>query len=192
MTATGWPKSSVGRRLGQDLVRCRAGRRRGRRSRPRACWPAGPGRGRARSGRCRRRRSALRRDRWATSWVLLAVGSPVPMSRNCRMPASPARYCTARPRNARLRPHPGQMWGRPRSPARPPRGQPRIVLAAEPVVIDPGRMRDRHVIRDAIRLHPPRLVRFAPQEAEKPAGRVSGFARRHPGSARQHWRLGRR
>ena len=29
--------------------------------------------------------------RWATSWVLSAVGRPVPMSRNCRMPASAAR-----------------------------------------------------------------------------------------------------
>ena len=28
---------------------------------------------------------------WATSWVLSAVGMPVPMSRNCRMPASAAR-----------------------------------------------------------------------------------------------------
>ena len=27
---------------------------------------------------------------------------PVPMSRNWRMPASPTRKCTARPRNARL------------------------------------------------------------------------------------------
>jgi hypothetical protein len=24
---------------------------------------------------------------WANSWVLLAVGRPVPMSRNCRIPA---------------------------------------------------------------------------------------------------------
>jgi hypothetical protein len=39
--------------------------------------------------------------RWATWWVLSAVGSPVPMSRNWRMPSWPARYRTARPKNAR-------------------------------------------------------------------------------------------
>ena len=40
--------------------------------------------------------------RWATSWVLFAAGIPVPMSRNWSIPASPARYCTARPRNRRF------------------------------------------------------------------------------------------
>jgi hypothetical protein len=39
---------------------------------------------------------------WATSCVLLAVGSPVPMSRNWRMPASAVRSRTLRTRNARL------------------------------------------------------------------------------------------
>jgi len=39
--------------------------------------------------------------RWATSWVLSAVGSPVPTSRNWRMSASPARCLTARARKAR-------------------------------------------------------------------------------------------
>jgi hypothetical protein len=34
--------------------------------------------------------------------TLFVVGSPVPMSRNCRTPASSARYRTARPRNARF------------------------------------------------------------------------------------------
>ena len=38
--------------------------------------------------------------RWAPSWVLSADGRPVPMSGNCRIPASPTRYRTARPRNA--------------------------------------------------------------------------------------------
>ena len=39
---------------------------------------------------------------WATSWVLLALGMPVPMSRNWRTPASAARNRTPRARNARL------------------------------------------------------------------------------------------
>jgi hypothetical protein len=39
---------------------------------------------------------------WATSWVLFAVGMPVPISRNCRMPAAPARWLTARARKCRL------------------------------------------------------------------------------------------
>jgi hypothetical protein len=34
---------------------------------------------------------AFRPVAWAISWVLFAVGSPVPMSRNCRMPSVPAR-----------------------------------------------------------------------------------------------------
>jgi hypothetical protein len=38
----------------------------------------------------------------ATSCTLLVVGSPLPMSRNCRIPASSTRYRTARPRNARF------------------------------------------------------------------------------------------
>ncbi len=38
----------------------------------------------------------------ATSWVLFAEGMPVPMSRNWRIPASPARKRTTRPRNSRL------------------------------------------------------------------------------------------
>ena len=38
----------------------------------------------------------------ATSWVLDAVGMPVPMSRNCLMPRSSARKRTVRPRNARV------------------------------------------------------------------------------------------
>src|SRR5580658_363045 len=39
---------------------------------------------------------------WATWCTLPLVGRPVPRSRNCRIPASAARYRTARPRNARL------------------------------------------------------------------------------------------
>jgi hypothetical protein len=38
----------------------------------------------------------------ATWCVLLAVGMPVPMSRNWRMPASRLRYATARRRNRRF------------------------------------------------------------------------------------------
>jgi hypothetical protein len=38
---------------------------------------------------------------WATSCVLLAVGRPVPMSRNWRIPSSRVRCVTARTRNAR-------------------------------------------------------------------------------------------
>jgi hypothetical protein len=41
---------------------------------------------------------------WATWWVLFADGSPVPMSRNCRIPACVTRNSTARARNARPRP----------------------------------------------------------------------------------------
>ena len=37
-----------------------------------------------------------------TSCTLFVVGSPVPMSRNCQMPASAARYRTTRPRKARF------------------------------------------------------------------------------------------
>ena len=40
--------------------------------------------------------------RCATSCVLLAVGIPVPMSRNCLIPISAARKRTARARKARL------------------------------------------------------------------------------------------
>jgi hypothetical protein len=39
---------------------------------------------------------------WATSCTLFAVGNPVPMSRNCRMPASAARNRTTRPSHARF------------------------------------------------------------------------------------------
>ena len=39
---------------------------------------------------------------WATSWTFCSVGMPEPMSRNCLMPLSRARYRTARPRKARL------------------------------------------------------------------------------------------
>jgi hypothetical protein len=35
---------------------------------------------------------------WATSWVFCMVGSPVPMSRNWRIPASTVRCSTARTR----------------------------------------------------------------------------------------------
>ena len=45
--------------------------------------------------------SAPLRDLAAGSRVLPAVGSPVPISRNCRIPASSARYRTARRRKAR-------------------------------------------------------------------------------------------
>jgi hypothetical protein len=38
----------------------------------------------------------------ATWWTLFSVGMPDPMSRNWRMPASRARYRTARPRKARF------------------------------------------------------------------------------------------
>jgi hypothetical protein len=38
---------------------------------------------------------------WATWWVLFAEGSPVPMSRNWRIPACVTRKCTAQARNAR-------------------------------------------------------------------------------------------
>jgi hypothetical protein len=38
----------------------------------------------------------------ATLWTLLVVGRPLPMSRNCLMPASDVRYLTARPRNDRF------------------------------------------------------------------------------------------
>jgi hypothetical protein len=38
---------------------------------------------------------------WATSWTLPALGMPVPMSRNWRIPASAASQRTARPRKAR-------------------------------------------------------------------------------------------
>jgi hypothetical protein len=39
--------------------------------------------------------------RWATSWVLSAVGRPVPTSRNWRMPWAVASWCTASMRNSR-------------------------------------------------------------------------------------------
>jgi len=39
---------------------------------------------------------------WAIAWTLSMVGMPEPTSRNWRMPASPARKRTARPRNARF------------------------------------------------------------------------------------------
>jgi hypothetical protein len=38
----------------------------------------------------------------ATSWVLFAVGSPVPISRNWRMPSASASWRTVLARNARL------------------------------------------------------------------------------------------
>jgi hypothetical protein len=45
---------------------------------------------------------APRRDRLGDLVGIALVGSPVPMSRNWRRPASSARNLTARPRNARL------------------------------------------------------------------------------------------
>ena len=50
----------------------------------------------------------ISRETWCT---LPRVGSPVPRSRNWRMPASPARNRTARPRNARLALAMSGTWG---------------------------------------------------------------------------------
>ena len=114
------------------------------------CWSAGRGRGPAPAGRCPRRRSSNRGAMlWATSWVFCIVGRPVPMSRNCRIPSSPA--------SSRHRPDeelPGLLGHR--DDARVHRdhrvaGLPVdrvVVLAAHPVVPDPGRLRD--VVPDLI------------------------------------------
>src|ERR1051325_10159039 len=60
---------------------------------------------------------------WATSWVLFAVGIPVPISRNCRTPHP-------EPESRRDRQHPL---------CRLPVGG-EVVLAAQPVVVDAGGM----------------------------------------------------
>ncbi len=76
----------------------------------------------------------------ATSCTLFVVGSPVPMSRNCLMPASAARYLTARPRNARFSRGRGQRVGAGREHLvgrLPVRGE--VVLAADEVVVHPRR-----------------------------------------------------
>ena len=69
----------------------RGGRRPGRPCCPPGCWSAGPVRVPVPPGRGRCRRFGFGGDGWATSCVLFAAGMPVPMSRNCRMPASRAR-----------------------------------------------------------------------------------------------------
>jgi hypothetical protein len=47
----------------------------------------------------------------ATSCVLLAVGMPVPISRNCLIPPPTAMNRTARPRNRRFAVTPGLIVG---------------------------------------------------------------------------------
>ena len=79
--------------------RCRRRRRGWRRAPPRRGAARRARRPRARGRRRRRsRRGRAARTIW---WVFSTAGRPAPMSRNWRTPTSPARWATARPRNAR-------------------------------------------------------------------------------------------
>src|ERR1035441_5752880 len=78
--------------------------------------------------------------RCATSWVLPAVGIPVPMSRNWRTPASPARNRTPRPRNARFARAAAAIAGSAASArSAAARSTAKLSFAAQPVVVEIGR-----------------------------------------------------
>ena len=78
---------------------------------------------------------------WATWWVLLAVGRPVPMSRNWRMPASPARSGPRGPGRPGRRGRSRRSPGTPRDLVADLAVDGEVVFAVQPVVPDPGRLR---------------------------------------------------
>jgi hypothetical protein len=118
--------------------------------------------------------------RWATSWVLSAVVKLAPTSRNWRMPASPARYRTARGQYVSHHAGPINDLGiRSRETLRLLRGRRGSSLAAEPVVPDTGRM--RHGAVNVPRLRRPVRHVICPDASRVPSAKI--IHRRSPETA---------